>query len=174
MSVEQSEPNLPHRYRGPFIRVVAIFVSAVIALFVLGASFTPRVEGEIAAEQLAAEYVVTPCEARALYDGKTWTIVGTAVPVPRSIIWTDPNRSFFYLDGGTHKSDHSGCSKTSSMFHPFGYEGIHTLTLDLEWNREDARTVEIGDIVRVTCRIKLKGFGLNDHEGIRGTDCVPV
>lgn len=143
---------------------VLVVVVAAIALYGYKVWDASRLRGEVTAEQLSSEFVAAPCEARPLYDGKTWTIIGTVVSRNENAV---KSPSFFALAGGTHLSDGKPCATLG----PFFQEGDNTLILHLKWGESYESDALIGETLRVTCRIKLTGFGLNDHDGITGSDC---
>jgi len=180
MGKQPSEGDDDHRdvralsFVSKLARVALIAVVAVTGTLAINARIASRVHGSVEAETVGEEYVSAPCEVRSKYDGQKWTVTGVVVPRDHRHIPfdADPNE-YLTLSGGTYVSDGRGCPK--STFRPFTEAGAYTVDLTLHWDDSNVGMAEVGSTITVTCRLKLKGFGLNDGDGsISGSNCVPM
>jgi hypothetical protein len=152
-----------------FLIVLLVTVALVVAVFSLQAWMSNRVVGEVTAEELADAYLTRPCSARSDYDGDLWTVTGTVIgPV------TAPTNVVSLSGAAPAHVSRSSCGRTEPIFSGVTRRAI----VSLQWPTSVTKP-DVGDVVRMTCRIKIPGFGFyhflrpGPEVAVIGEACTP-
>ena len=139
-----------------FLIVLLVTVALVVAVFSFQAWMSNLVKGEITAEELAEAYLTRPCSARSDYDGDLWTVTGTVIgPV------TAPTKVVALSSVAPAHVSRSSCGRSGPIF-----SGVTSAIVRIQWPTSVTKP-DVGDVVRMTCRIKTPGFGFY-HFPMRG------
>jgi hypothetical protein len=158
MGGELGENGKTRRHRGRIVGAVIVAVLIVgIAFFSYSEWDRSQLKGEVSAEELSVAFFTSACEARPLYDGRLWTISGTVTPNNRM-------GRVFTLAGGSHAIMWSGCIRNFAS-------RVDTQNVVLSWDEASDPVPQVGEVIRVTCRIKLEGFGLTFPAHVSGKEC---
>ena len=154
--------------------VLLVTVSLVVAIFSFQAWMSNRVKGEVTAEELADAYLTQPCNARSDYDGNLWTVTGTVIKPA-----TAPSSTNVVVLSGAAPAhvSHSSCGRTGPIFSA-DFFPVTSAIVSLQWPTSVTKP-DVGDVVRMTCRIKIPGFGFYHFPGpgpevaVIGEACTP-
>ena len=150
-----------------FLIVLLVTVALVVAIFSFQAWMSNLVRGEITAEELAEAYLTQPCSARSDYDGDLWTVTGTVIGV------TAPTNKVALSGGASPRVSRSSCGRSEPIL-----SGVTSAIVSLHWPTSVTKP-DVGDVVRMTCRIKIPGFGFyrfpfgESEVAVIGEACTP-
>jgi hypothetical protein len=160
-----------HHWRGRHLHILLLVTVAlaVASVFSFQAWMSPTgAKGEVTAEELAEAYLTDPCSARSDYDGDLWTVTGTVIDPA-----TAPSSTNVIVLSGAAPAhvSHSSCGRTGPIFSA-DFDAVTSAIVSLQWPTRVTKP-DVGDVVRMTCRIRTPGFGFY-HFGVPGPEVAVI